>query len=109
MINHTVTVNPTNGSQFVARCICGDSSGFVDTRQLGEDWEIRHHRNVQTARAGRSNRTPSVSDQHKYYASKAEDRNLSREDRAMWQLLADGLRSRLPAVKGEPSDDEALF
>lgn len=87
-------------------CSCKSAGGIFPTKGDAEEWEFRHHRLVEQARVHLRDKTPTLLDQFKWYAAKAEDPNLPREERDQWQMLADGIAHRVGVQSTE--GDEAL-
>jgi hypothetical protein len=95
MSNHK-TKYKRYGEEYRAECTCKQNSK-LGTRQDAEDWIIRHHTEVQRARAHLMGRNPSLANQYGYYRKREADPNISEEDRRLWKQLADELEPRLPS------------
>lgn len=109
-MTHRIDYVKDNQSRHRAICSCRTGSPYTLNRQEAEDWVIKHLRLVEQAMAHLRDRRPSVSDQAGYYQSKADDPEETRENRLLWQQLADELKPRLPSTTvTQPTEmDEAL-
>lgn len=93
-----------------AQCTCGQNSGWRVSRQDCEDWAVQHDLQVQRAIAALRRSNPSLESQYNYYRQKADDTLLPRAERNQWEMLAEGLRHRLPAAKdGNDEGQTPLF
>lgn len=103
-MSHRVEYVKQSDGQHRAFCSCRLGSPLFATRQEVEDWGYQHLDLARRAAAHLRDRTPSLKDQYTYYSARAQDPLESPENRRLWKILADGLRSRLPA----PNADDAL-
>jgi hypothetical protein len=88
----------------IAFCSCGAKCTPQFRKDEAEDWAYRHLDLARRAQAHLRDRSPSIKDQHHWYAERAADPHETPENRVLWRMLADGLASRI----GTPEKDDAL-
>jgi len=110
-MSHRVEYVTQADGQYRAFCSCRLGSPLFGSRLEVEDWAYRHLDLARRARAHLRDRSPSIKDQYTYYTERAADPLESPENRRLWALLADGLRSRLPGPveNDEPLDMEVKY
>jgi hypothetical protein len=96
MSNHK-TKYKRYGDDYRAECSCRQNSK-LGTRTDAEDWIVRHHQQVQQARAHLMGRNPSLYNQYTYFRRQEQDPANSEEDRVLWKQLADEIQVRLPST-----------
>jgi|SRR5262245_27551973 len=108
MIHHVEQV--TKDDLFRAICTCGATSGPRFAKAEAHEWEDQHRKLVERARAHLRDRAPSLKDQHHYYRERAADPHETPANRALWQMLADGLASRIgPPEKDQPLEIDVTY
>lgn len=102
-MSHTTVIVPS-ANLFQAKCSCKAHSPF-GSRGDAVEWEWRHHREVEKARAG-LRRTPTLRQQRDWFWEKATDLTISEHERSIWQGLADELDHRVDENTPDPDQLE---
>lgn len=106
---HTTEIYEVKPWDWSGRCSCGwgpDLRKKYRTRQMVEDEVMKHDRLVEQARHHLKRGNGSLKAERDYYEAMAVSLMVSDADRALWQVLADGLNSRLGKPNSEPEDIE---
>lgn len=108
-MSHKFTRGETEGwpPRVYSRCRCGHYIKPMEFTWQVEDEERRHFQLVERVKASLTRREPSIKTQRDYYLERANDPEESRENRALWQQLADELTPRVKDKK--PGEQETLF
>lgn len=93
-----------HGEAWQGKCSCGWRSS-IGSRADADEAQLRHHREVDLARAGLK-RQPSMEQSLAWYSRQAADTANSPEERKQWEMLASELR---PFVEGQENTDTPLW
>lgn len=106
---HEVTIYQREPWDWFASCRCGwtpDLRKKYRTEQMVEDEVAKHDRLVEQARLHLRRGSQSLKAERDYYEAMAVSATVTDQDKALWQMLADGLNSRLGKPNSEPQDVE---
>lgn len=73
---------------------CGQTSGWVESRQLAEDWWIKHEEEIERILANLRRPSPSPKNELAYYEKMAADPHTSPENKRLFEQLATEYRKR---------------
>lgn len=105
MSNHNIKVVQQDNGEWRAWCSCRAGSPISKHKWEVEDWQIRHERLVEQARAHLRGQ-PSLRATFTYYMEMSENPEVPQEQRAQWRILARGLQ---PRITGQASDPQPVL
>jgi hypothetical protein len=104
MSEHKVTYGADRDGNVTARCDCTFKAKPDPRRWRVEDQVIAHRENVERMKAALSRSTPGLKSQARYFRKMADDPEIPKSERELWDQLAVELEQRI-AEKSLPDDE----